>query len=163
MKEASLPLHSLNSPFPEAGMLTELDRIALLHLAAQVPGDIVEIGVNRGLSTRMLATFFPQKTIHAVDFAAGSTLHPGQRSELPRIACEAARHLGNVKVYDVNSQSLDYRSFNANIGLIFIDADHTYEGVKADTERAFEYMRGRAGIVAWHDYSPDCHEWMAKF
>lgn len=51
----------------------------------------------------------------------------------------------------------DSRKFNVDpylnsMDFIFIDADHSYEGVKNDTEKAFQ-MLAPGGVVIWHDFA----------
>lgn len=36
--------------------------------------------------------------------------------------------------------------------MVFIDGDHGYEAVKRDTEAARAALKGRKGVLVWHDY-----------
>jgi hypothetical protein len=54
----------------------------------------------------------------------------------------------------------DFKKLNRKFDLIFIDGDHSYNGVKNDTKIAFELLRDEQAIIVWHDYArmPDGHE-----
>ena len=41
---------------------------------------------------------------------------------------------------------------NKKFDLIFIDGDHTYKGVLADTINAFKLLKDQKSIIVWHDY-----------
>jgi len=56
-----------------------------------------------------------------------------------------------------DSASADYAGLRQKVDLIFIDADHGYDYVKADSEKAFS-MVSTNGVILWHDYGS---EWRA--
>lgn len=75
------------------------------------------------------------------------------------------KHKVHIKLIDVlkdiqynkwagDSQSKQAREFVLNLNLefdiIFIDADHTYEGVKKDTEQYIEFLK-KDGFLIYHD------------
>ena len=45
------------------------------------------------------------------------------------------------------------------VGFVFLDGDHSYDGVRVDTEKALEYFAATAGkkkerrFMVWHDVS----------
>jgi hypothetical protein len=147
-------------PYPEAATdwristethYTPANEVSLLcWLIAQVPGDILEIGCSRGWTTQALALAFPDRIIHAVDWTGNHELSGPQALEKPEIVAEIACHLPNVRTYNMNSHLLPYPE---GVGFIFIDGDHSLEGVRGDSERAFLYARSHDVIIAWHDYS----------
>ena len=63
-----------------------------------------------------------------------------------------SKNLSNVKHIKHNSQTFDFSSID-KFDLIFIDADHSYKGVKKDTENAFKVLKNENSIIVWHDYS----------
>ena len=150
----TIDLHAPATNLPRLNWLSALDAQALLHLAGRTHGPILEIGCQNGHTTRMLAQAFPDRTIHAVDcLGANTTLCPQQLYEQPQTLCPLARHLLNVRTYDINSRDFDYTFLEEPPGLVFIDGDHSYAGVKADSEKAFAHLK--QGIVVWHDcYQP---------
>lgn len=137
----------------------------LCWLARQVPGDILEIGCNNGQTTLELATACPDKTIYACDWTGEPTMDLAQRGEQPppERLCELARHLPHVRVF--NSPSADLAYERLDLGLIFIDGDHSYDGVRLDTEKALRYFAahpaGERGTryILWHDCYPEAPHW----
>jgi hypothetical protein len=51
-----------------------------------------------------------------------------------------------------NSQTFDFSKFNKKFDLIFIDGDHTTDGVKIDTANAFKLLKDENSIIIWHDF-----------
>lgn len=142
----------------------------ILRLAALSEGDIVEIGCNRGVTTKALAVSNPRRLVIGIDYSGPTTMLK-QQMDQPAAGDigEAARHLQNVAVLDINSRSLSYEHpALRNAGFIFIDGDHSYDGVEADTAKAIEHLdkgTGRRALV-WHDYTsegnPEGHpDWVA--
>jgi predicted O-methyltransferase YrrM len=72
-----------------------------------------------------------------------------------------SKKLSNVQHVRGDSRSLDYAPYAGQCDLVFIDADHTYESVRADTRNAFPLLRNEDSIIVWHDYgfSPETVRW----
>jgi precorrin-6B methylase 2 len=141
---------------------------ALCWLARQTSGDILEIGCNEGRTSRDLALANPDKHVFAIDYAGpGDTLCPGQKHEKPDAARigRLARDLPNVSVRNVKSPHLNLtRKPLSGVQFIFIDGDHSYAGVKADTEMALAHLRRRGqGTIAWHDCHTEPPEWLKVY
>jgi hypothetical protein len=62
-------------------------------------------------------------------------------------------HVESAKIKQLyaDSASADYEVLRGRVNFVFIDADHGYEYVKADSENAFS-MLSENGVVLWHDY-----------
>jgi hypothetical protein len=161
-------------PLPSASQCLPVDktiaRLTAAHevkylcwLAHQTRGNVVEIGCNKGLTTRDLALTNPHKIIYAVDyFADDSPLVVEQRSERPPANdfCVFARGLRNVVCLHVKSAELNYEALKT-VKLIIVDGDHSYEGVKVDTECALAYFRKHGGgVIIWHDYYQAAPHWV---
>jgi Methyltransferase domain len=159
---------------PEACRLIELDTTIprltavadvqfLCWLARRTDGNIVEIGCNKGLPTRDLAITNPDKIVYAVDyFAEGPGVNDWQQAELPAANdfCVYARDLDNVLVVYAESARLNYDALR-DVRMIFIDGNHTFEAVRADTERARAYLeRNGGGWLLWHDYYDSAPFWV---
>ena len=67
----------------------------------------------------------------------------------------------NIKHIGHNSHIFDYSSLKSKFDLIFIDGDHSYEGVKKDTQNAFKLLKDDNSIIVWHDYgfTPENVRW----
>lgn len=137
------------------------DVLALLELInTHSTGNILEIGCSQGLTTRDIAINFPHKKIYAVDTLGA--VNSEQVNEKPNrdTICRWARHLPNVEVVAVDSQTFDFYQFCPDFDFAFIDGDHTYDGVKRDTENlVFKRPFGRQLTLAWHDYYTNCPSW----
>ena len=130
----------------------------LLWKAAQTTGNILEVGVNLGVTTREFSHAFPSRHIFAVDWinpAGPVHLLEWQRGDSLQQQEKigyCARALPNVVLLLQDSTTFDYTG--RDIGFVFIDGNHSFNGVKADTELAlasFERTR-RPMTIAWHDY-----------
>lgn len=127
-------------------------------------GNIAEIGCNRGNNTLLFGTNFPDRTVYALDFVDGVNTMPIEQDEkqdgdgtfmTPAAIAIKAKHLPNVKIMNQNSQIFNYDLFD-NVTMFFVDADHSYKGVRADTYKAINYLRNRnGGYIACHDYRND--------
>lgn len=134
----------------------------LRHAARNTPGNILEIGCNNGQTTREMALAGGDRTVYAVDWTGPSTMCTSQRHEQiapPRLA-EQARDLPNVVVLDQNSRTMDWSQFEL-VTMVFIDGDHSYQGVRIDTENAVAYLQSRrGGLIVWHDVCETHPTWV---
>jgi predicted O-methyltransferase YrrM len=60
------------------------------------------------------------------------------------------------------SAKFDFSTFWEKIDLIFVDAAHTYEYVKSDSENAFRMLR-KGGVIIWHDYMQMLHPDVTRY
>lgn len=130
--------------------------------ARSVAGDILEVGTHYGNTTRELAIHCPNKIVYSIDFITDApTMHPSQQREMPTAETVGirARGLPNVQLLLHDSKTFYYGALD--IGLVFIDGDHTYEGVQGDTVMALDYFNGRRKplTIVWHDYYD--HAWVS--
>lgn len=51
-----------------------------------------------------------------------------------------------------DSATFNYSQFYNCIDLVFVDGNHQYDNVKADSENAFRMLSDK-GIILWHDYT----------
>jgi hypothetical protein len=58
---------------------------------------------------------------------------------------------GKIKQLLADSVTVDIEPFRAKMDFIFIDGDHAWSYVKADSENAFSMLSSR-GVIVWHDY-----------
>lgn len=155
------------SPFTQR-WTPDHDTKVVCALAHSVQGDILEIGCNNGTTTRELALQFPERTIVGLDFVSKTpTMVKEQHYEIPW--GEFGKHvvgMRNVELLNQNSRTFDYSKY-PNLRIVFIDGDHSYAGVKADTElalgafddrdREFPYAGPR--LIMWHDVHPSLPDW----
>ena len=120
------------------------DLIMLLKLALCArPKRLLEIGSFRGYTALYLAqNVEADARIVAVDRFSD---HGEAYRETPE-AGRIERRIGET------SSALFAKDTPASYDLIFIDADHTYEGVRRDTELSLPLVSA-GGYIAWHDYA----------
>ncbi len=58
----------------------------------------------------------------------------------------------NIKSIFADTKTFDFSTLNTNFDLVFIDGDHSYEGVRNDTEKVFNIIDPEHCIVVWHDF-----------
>lgn len=127
----------------------------LIAMAGNVPEDgiIVELGGEYGRSASEFAygsgghariftiDKFPQ------NHHCGFPLLYAYQTNLAEAGYETIAITGDTHTYDWNGPPID---------LLFIDADHSYDGVKADITRWWPYIR-TGGVVVFHDYANEHH------
>lgn len=157
-KEIRVPVHQTVRRHPWA-----LPMVELLQLAAVVhhtqPHRIFEIGTYTGSTTLMMAMNTPSETeIFTLDIdpAVRETHQHGYGvGGFPKFTVGSAYLdtpvAAKIQQLFLKSSSFDFRPFYGTIDLVFVDADHTYEFVKADTATAFKLLRS-GGIIIWDDY-----------
>lgn len=131
-----LPTGPWSSPVVDAIMLA---KIAM----CLKPKRVLEIGSYRGYTTKLLAEHTPDDT-HIVAFDRDP--RHGEAYQATPLAAKIERRVGCV---DAAAFACDARH---SYDLIFLDADHTYEAVKFDTEVVIPLLAPN-GILVWHDYA----------
>lgn len=66
-----------------------------------------------------------------------------------------SNHLKNLKKIESNSHTYDFNQMNKKFDLMFVDGDHSYEGVLNDTKKVFSIRKNEKSIIVWHDYCFD--------
>jgi precorrin-6B methylase 2 len=135
------------------GWMTDEELIILQDLASKSK-DIVEVGCWKGRSTKVLLETF-SGTVYAVDHFLSSE---NDLTELASFGLDIYNefmknvgHFPNLKVLRGNSVDIA-KEFDKNVDMVFIDAGHEYEEVKADIEA---WLPKCNKIICGHDYSDD--------
>src|SRR5690606_21451877 len=152
-----LPCLSLSALYDEFDslpvVLTELpggawsspvaDTVMLAKLAwCLKPLRVLEVGSFRGHTAKVLAQHTPQEArIVAFD---RDERHGGAYRNSP-LAAKIDRRVGEVSQEAFAGEEGVY-------DLIFLDADHTYEAVRHDTQILLPLL-GPTGVFVWHDYA----------
>jgi predicted O-methyltransferase YrrM len=149
------------------GWLTAKEGEALYSLAiSENCKTIVELGSWKGRSTSwlMAAAYQTGGTVYAVDHFRGSSEHQ-KRPDLPALRADFDANIRRVKmrlglpdsclcVMAADSLSASSHFEDDPVDLIFIDASHEYEAVRADLMAWLPNVR-KGGIIAMHDSNFD--------
>lgn len=142
------------------GQISRAEARTLIELARDTnPGSvIVEIGTFRGRSTAALAfgsKLGNQNRIYAIDphvmFTGvfGGEFGPKDQAELYQNLVKAGvGHI--VAVVSLPSQAAARCWDRKNVGLLWIDGDHSYEAVSADYKSWSRFLV-KDGLIAFHD------------
>lgn len=134
----------------------------LCWAARNTPGNILEIGTQSGITTRNLAMACPDKLVFSVDLITDKpTMVDEQKHEMPTLRSVGfwARGLPNVMLSLQDSKTFSYTG--KGIGFVFIDGDHSMDGVMADTALALAHYSAceKPMMIVWHDFYD--HPWVA--
>jgi len=136
------------------------DRQIINSLCAFVrPSRVLEIGINEGRTAELLLRCSPWiREYVGVDVLAGFVpALDGQRGEVP-VEGAVARFVKDkrltVVLSDAGTGPATAALTGGGFGLIYIDADHSEQGVERDTMLA-ETVRAERSCIVWHDYHRD--------
>ena len=141
------------------GMLTSEEAAELIRLAAMVHGEscVLEVGSYRGRSTTALAlgvqmggnapiyAIDPHEPFHGV---LGGTFGPADRRAFFRNLVKAGV-VEQVRLVNLSSEIVS-KGWTKPIGLLWLDGDHSYEGVQRDFDAWAPFLIPHA-VVAFHD------------
>jgi predicted O-methyltransferase YrrM len=135
--------------------LTEFEKIVLYKIAKKKNKEaiFVEIGSYLGASSCFLAAGMKSGKLYCIDTWQNDAMSEGSQDTL-------AEFRGNVEKYKdkiVEMRGLSYdiigklKGMIQSIDLLFIDGDHSYNGVKKDWD-LYSPLLKNGSIVVFHDY-----------
>lgn len=154
-----------NTPVPEGARLGEIDPCGcvegLLDLIEDVnitDKDVCEVGCFLGVSTETFLQFAPRR-LYAVD-AWGLKNDYNDIKYLPHLNFgdiegkfrEMARGYKNIEVIKNLSIGASHGFGDNTLDFVYIDAEHSYEGVRADIHAWLPKIR-KGGCIGGHDIS----------
>ena len=129
------------------------DELDFLYNLAKKMESIVEVGSWKGRSTHALLSGCQGK-VYAIDHFRGSASENQQVREASAkdIYAEFRGNVGgfdNLEVLKISSVEATEQFENKSVDMVFIDADHSYEMVKADIEA---WLPKAKKMICGHDY-----------
>lgn len=112
--------------------------------------DYFEFGTWRGES---IVNFIGHtKDCYSISFSKEQLRSMGFSNDVINACNFFLKDLSDFKQINHNSQTYDFKDLYGKFDVVFVDADHEYEGVKIDTENAFKLLKDEHSIIIWHDY-----------
>ena len=160
---AAWPEPSVDERIMKAAKITgwmELDELLWLARMAKKHKAIVEIGSFLGRSTRALADNTPGKVIAVDTFKASFESEPDtqlpndlDRSKIFEIFMKNMKGIKNLTPMKMRSvkAAKKLKTQKKKFDMVFIDAGHNYEDVKADI-KAWKPLLKPGGLLCGHDY-----------
>lgn len=118
------------------------------------PKTVIEIGIQRGSTAKLILDNSPwiEKYIGIDVTSDYNTPLPQQQLEVPKIVGECVKDDPRVELIIRPNGTRDLNPSDLPVAdLIFIDGDHSLNGVLYDTQLARQVVR-KGGIICWHDY-----------
>ncbi|MFT6866553.1 MAG: hypothetical protein ACJA08_001384 [Cyclobacteriaceae bacterium] len=109
----------------------------------------LEIGSWRGESLMNVSKV--AKTCTSISLSKADMEAFGMSKSATEVQRLFSKHRENINHIEANSLTYDFNQLDEKFDVIFIDGDHTYEGVKSDTENAFKLLRDEHSVIVWHD------------
>jgi hypothetical protein len=119
-------------------------------------GRYLEFGTWRGESISNVAQV--SKECYSISFSEKEMRQIGIGEPSIKVSRLFSKGLKNVHHIEHNSQTYDFSKLEKSFDLVFVDADHKYEGVKIDTQNAFKLLKDENSILIWHDIGKGLEE-----
>lgn len=136
----------------ESYNVTEHELLVISTLAARVrPRRVFEFGTANGRTTVNLALNTPDDaTIYTLNLPLDR-----DSGHVQTVPVGATFHGDDLEAKIVqlwgDSREFDYAPFAGACQMVFIDADHSEDGVAADTGAALNLVDREHGVIVWHD------------
>ena len=142
------------------GWLGQQEGIALQEVIRQLEpkAQIAELGSWQGRSSVVIASALPPEgTLYCVDHFKGSDEHQGGQFDLASLYDNFSHNIkkfhveGKIQVLVMSSLDAAAKFATSSLDLVFVDASHDYESVKADIEHWYPKLK-EGGFLVCHDY-----------
>ena len=144
-----------------AGYVDDPHRLLLAALCQSLHSStFFEFGTHRGRTSWTVAHNNPDLRVFTLDLPDAAARHSTtfevtdenlferwERGDAIRDTPEATR----ITQLQGDSASFDFSPYHGAIDFVYIDASHSYDAVKRDSEAALAMLSDR-GVIAWDDY-----------
>jgi predicted O-methyltransferase YrrM len=136
--------------------MTPMERLMLTQTALELPegSTILEIGSYLGASTAFLAAAAVQRsaTVHAIDTWMNDAMGAeGTWDTWTEFTANTQPFRDYIVPHRGTSIAVHAAEGNISCGMLFIDGDHTYEGVVTDLKTWLPSLKA-GGVLAMHDF-----------
>lgn len=154
-----------NTPVPAGARLAEIDPcgcveglVDLIEDVGLEGKDVCEVGCFLGVSTETFLQFSPRR-VYAVD-AWGLKNDYNDIKYLPHLNFgdiearfrEMASGYANIEIIKDLSVAASQRFGDSTLDFVYIDAEHSYDGLRADIQAWLPKIR-KGGFLGGHDYN----------
>lgn len=109
-----------------------------------------EIGSWRGESLYNVAQV--AHTCYSLSLSAHEMNQRGWSKGFGELTHFFSKDLKNVTFIRHDSMTYDFSQIGKKFDLIYIDGDHTYEGIVKDTTNVFRHLKKENSVIVWNDY-----------
>jgi predicted O-methyltransferase YrrM len=113
---------------------------------------IFEFGTFIGRTTRHLAAMNPGAEVWTLDLPRDA--NPWRFADRVGSYFAGTPEAARIHFLREDARTFDPTPYRGTMDFIWVDADHSYDGVKNDSEKAFA-MLAPGGAILWHDFGPD--------
>lgn len=135
------PPGQVGEPYRDEGFYTR----ELARVSQRKPKKIVEIGTANGIGTLLLRILNPAAELITID---NQTQIAAADAQEHSVGFLAASNGADYRQIIGESGEQEFRE----VGLCFIDGDHSYEAVKEDSKSAW-FWRADKWAIVWHDHN----------
>lgn len=141
---------------PIKGHLSRLEGAELSHIVSKNKSKkIIEIGSFLGRSTNFIGMNKDESDeLHCIDTWQNDAMSDGNWDTYQTFL-DNTKGLKNIAIHRGYSREFENNFNDKSIDILFIDADHSYEGCKEDIVNFFPKVKS-GGIVIFHDYGNPC-------
>lgn len=151
------------------GNVSPLELLCLASLVrGRAPRTVLELGTFNGNTTLQIAANLPPEgLVYTLDLPVGAASDAraapndhhyvaSEQRQRERLRYEGTACASRVRQVYGNSLEVDFLAVceQRRPDFIFVDAGHSYECVRSDTEKSFGVL-AEGGCIAWHDYNAD--------
>jgi hypothetical protein len=119
------------------------DRIELLNSCLPRHGIVAELGTDHGKFAEMILNISSPTELHIIDITL---------AKFRRHVFASAINQGTVRLHEADSVETLRRFSDGYFDWIYIDANHSYEGVRRDIDEAKKKVK-REGLLVFNDYT----------
>jgi predicted O-methyltransferase YrrM len=116
---------------------------------------IFEFGTFIGRTTLHLARMNPDAQVWTLDLPREQ--NPWRFADRIGSYFADSTEAARIQLIRSDARNFDTAPYRQSMDFVWVDGDHSYDGVSNDTDKAFELL-APGGAIFWHDFGPDSLE-----